>query len=207
MKILYGTSNKGKVEAMKKIIEAHNFDTELYTLKDIDFIDEIEETGTTFEENSKIKAKSIKKFCDEKSITDKIIIADDAGLCVEKLNGEPGVYTGRYAGEHPTQMENITKLLNNMKDFDSEEDRKAIFICVLTAILPDGKEIIVRGESEGRISKKIGTLGKLTYGPIFIPKGFDKPLNDMEEKEYALVHNHRDIAMKELVSEFKRLGY
>jgi len=207
MKILYGTSNKAKIEAMRKIIEIHNFDAELYTLKDINFTDEIEETGTTFEENSEIKAKYIKRFCDERNINDKIIITDDAGLCVEKLNGEPGVYTGRYAGEHPTQMENITKLLNNMKNYDNIGDRKATFVCVLTAILPNDKEIVARGECKGSIAKEIGTLGKLTYGPVFIPNGFDKPMNDMNEEEYASVHNHRDLAMEELINEFKKLGY
>ena len=111
MKILYGTGNKGKIEAMKNIIKSHGFDAELYTIKDVGFDQEIIEDGETFEENSDIKANAIRKFCIENNILDKIIITDDAGLCVDKLNGEPGVYTGRYAGEHPTQEENINKFI------------------------------------------------------------------------------------------------
>ncbi len=207
MKILYGTGNKAKVEAMKKIIQSHGFDAELYTLKDIGFTEDIVEDGTTFEENSEIKAKAIKEFCDKNEIVDKIIITDDAGLCVDKLNGEPGVYTGRYAGEHPTQIENITKLLNNLKPYQEMKDRSCKFVCVLTAILPSGEKFVARGECKGSIALEHGKLGGLTYGPVFIPVGFDKPMGDMEDEEVAKVHNHRDLAMEELVKKFKELGY
>ena len=207
MKILYGTGNKAKVEAMRKIIKVHGFDAELFTVKDVGFNQDVEENGTTFEENSEIKARAIKEFCDKNNINDKIIITDDAGLCVDALNGEPGVYTGRYAGENPTQIENITKLLNNMKEYTNLEDRTCKFVCVLTAILPNGEKLVARGECEGIIALEHGTLGGLTYGPIFIPKGFDKPMGDMEEEEYASVHNHRDLAMNELMKKFKELGY
>lgn len=207
MKILYGTGNKAKVEAMKKIIKIHGFDAELFTIKDIGFDQDVEENGITFEENSEIKARAIKEFCDKNNINDKIIITDDAGLCVDVLNGEPGVFTGRYAGENPTQIENITKLLNNMKAYTNLDDRTCRFVCVLTAILPSGEKIVARGECKGKIALEHGTLGGLTYGPVFIPEGFDKPMGDMEEEEYAAVHNHRDLAMNELMQKFKKLGY
>lgn len=207
MKILYGTGNKAKVESMRKIIEVHGFNAELFTIKDVGYDQDVEETGTTFEENSEIKALAIKEFCEKNNITDKIIITDDAGLCVNVLNGEPGVYTGRYAGEHPTQIENITKLLNNMKEYTNLEDRKCKFVCVLTAILPNGEKIVARGECNGTIALEHGKLGGLTYGPVFIPEGFDKPMGDMDEDEYAAVHNHRDLAMYKLMQKFKELGY
>ena len=207
MKILYGTGNKNKVEAMKKIIKNYGFDAELFTIKDVGYSQDVEETGKTFEENSLIKALAIKEFCDKNNINDKIIITDDAGLCVDALNGEPGVYTGRYAGENPTQIENITKLLNNMKPFSKLEERTCKFVCVLTAILPTGEKIVARGECKGTIALEHGTLGGLTYGPVFIPDGFEKPMGDMEEDEYASVHNHRDLAMNELMQKFKELGY
>lgn len=207
MKILYGTGNKAKVEAMKNIIKSHGFDAQLYTIKDIGFDKDVVEDGETFEENSEIKANAIKQFCAENNINDKIIITDDAGLCVDKLNGEPGVYTGRYAGENPTQEENLNKLLENMKQYTDLKDRTCMFVCVLTAILPTGEKIVARGECKGTIALKPGKLGGLTYGPVFIPNGFDKPMGDMEEAEYASVHNHRDLAMDELVKKFKELGY
>ncbi len=207
MKILYGTGNKSKVEEMRKIIRSHGFDAELFTLKDIGFDEEIIEDGSTFEENSGIKANTIKAFCDKNEIHDKIIITDDAGLCVDKLNGEPGVYTGRYAGENPTQVENLTKLLNNLKPYTKLEDRSCKFVCVLTAILPDGQKFVARGECKGTIALNYNMLGGLTYAPVFIPQGFDKPMREMKEEEFAEVHNHRNLAMEELVKKFKELGY
>lgn len=205
MEIIYGTGNIAKVEAMKKILKENNYNAKLDTLKDIGFDKEIIEDGTTFEENSEIKARAIEKFCKENGIANKIIITDDAGLCIDKLNGEPGVYTARYAGEHPTQIENINKVLTNMQNYQKAEERTATFVCVLTAIiLETGEKIVARGECKGRIAKEHGRLGGLTYGPIFIPEGFDLPMSEMEEEIYASVHNHRDLAMKKLIEEFNR---
>ena len=206
MKIIYGTTNKSKLEAMYGIIKSYGFDAELFTLKDIGFTDEIIEDGTTFEENSLIKANAIKDFCEKNKITDKIILTDDAGLCVDYLNGEPGIYTGRYAGDHAPQIDCINKLLNNMKDCTKLEDRSGKLVCVLTAIMPDGEVIAARGECTGTIAFEHGKLGGLTFGPVFIPKGFDKPMGDMEESEYISVHNHRDLAMNELMKVFKEKG-
>ena len=135
MKILFGTGNLAKLEQMKEIIKLNNFDVDIISLKDIDFNEDIVEDGKTFEENSEIKARAIKEFCKKNNIDDRIILTDDSGLCVDKLNGEPGVYTARYAGEHPTQIENITKLLDNMKQYTNMEDRTCKFVTVLTAIL------------------------------------------------------------------------
>ena len=84
------------------------------------------------------------------------------------------------------------------------QDRSCKFVCVLTAILPDGEKIVARGECYGTIALKHGKLGGLTYGPIFIPKGFDKPMGDMKEEEYAEVHNHRDLAMRELIKKIAK---
>ena len=206
MKILYGTGNKAKVEAMRKIIKIHGFDVELLTTKDVGFDKDIVEDGTTFEENSEIKANEIKKFCLENNINDVLVLTDDAGLCVDALNGEPGVYTGRYAGEHATQEENIAKLLGNMNGFEGDK-RKATFVCVLTMILENGEKLVARGECFGTIAKEHGVLGGLTYGPVFVPQGFDKPMNDLDEDEFASVHNHRDLAALEIMKKLKELGY
>ena len=206
MRILYGTGNKAKVEAMRKIIRIHGLDIELLTTKDVGFDQEIVEDGTTFEENSEIKANAIKEYCIKNNINDVLVLTDDAGLCVDALNGEPGVYTGRYAGEHATQIENINKLLGNMKGLEGD-DRKATFVCVLTMILENGEKIVARGECFGTIAKEHGVLGGLTYGPVFVPTGFDKPMNDLNEDEFAHVHNHRDLAAMEIVGKLKELGY
>ena len=206
MEIIYGTSNAEKVVSMKKILNENKINAELYTLKDIGFDQKIIEDGTTFEENSAIKANAIKKFCDENGIKNKIIITDDAGLCVDKLNGEPGVYSARYAGENATQIQKINKVLDKMKEFQDKADRTCTFVCVLTAILPDGEKIVARGECKGIVAITPGKLGGLTYVPIFIPEGFDKPLSDLDEKTFEATHNHRDLAVKQLVKEFEKRG-
>lgn len=204
MQIIYGTSNKNKVTSMRKILEENNVNAQLYTLADIGFNQEIIEDGSTFEENSRIKADAIKKFCNENNIKDKIIITDDAGLCIDKLNGEPGVYSARYAGEGATQIQILEKVLNKMQSYEAKEDRSCTFVCVLTAVLTDGDVIAARGECKGTVAKKPGKLGGLTYIPIFIPDGFDKPLSDLDEKTYEATHNHRNLAVKELLKEFKK---
>lgn len=204
MQIIYGTSNKNKVASMRKILEENNVNAQLYTLADIGFNQEIIEDGSTFEENSRIKADAIKKFCNENNIKDKIIITDDAGLCIDKLNGEPGVYSARYAGEGATQIQILEKVLNKMQSYEAKEDRSCTFVCVLTAVLTDGEVIAARGECKGTVAKKPGKLGGLTYIPIFIPDGFDKPLSDLDEKTYEATHNHRNLAVKKLLKEFKK---
>lgn len=204
MEIIYGTSNQDKVISMIKILNQNNINAKLYTLKDIGFNQEIIEDGRTFEENSAIKAMAIKQFCEDNNIKDKIIITDDAGLCVDKLNGEPGVYSARYAGENASQIQKIQKVLDKMEPYQNKEDRSCTFVCVLTAILPDGEKIVARGECKGSVAKTPGKLGGLTYVPIFIPEGFDKPLGDLDEKTYEATHNHRDLAMKQLIKEFEK---
>lgn len=204
MEIIYGTHNKNKIIAMEKILKENNVNAKIFTLNDIGFNKEIIEDGNTFEENSNIKAMAIKKYCEENGINDKIIITDDAGLCIEKLNGEPGVYSARYAGESATQIQILTKVLDKMKNYPNKEDRNCTFVCVLTAILQNGEKIVSRGECKGTVAKTLGKLGGLTYIPIFIPNGFDKPLSDLDEKTFESTHNHRDLALKQLITELNK---
>ncbi len=203
MKILYGTSNKGKLAEINRIIRLEGLHADVITLKDIHFNEEIIENGKTFEENSMIKAEAIKKFCDKNSIDYEIIITDDAGLCVDFLDGRPGVYSARYAGENATQEQILNKLLDEMEDAKEEEQRTCAFVCVLSGILKDGTKIVKRGETKGRIAYQISKLGGLTYNPVFIPNGFDKTVIEMEDEEFQKVHNHRMAAIEALLSEIK----
>ena len=196
MKIIYGSGNKAKVQEVKDFFVNNKIDAEILSLKDINFNEEIEENGQTFEENSLIKAKAIKEFCNKNGINE-IIITDDAGLCVDALGGRPGVYSARYAGDHASQEETLNKLLNEMKDVQDEK-RTAKFVCVLTTILKDGKVIVARGETKGRIAKKAGPMGKLTYGPVFIPDEFGKVMNELTPEQ--LKHTHREKALQELIT-------
>lgn len=202
MEIIYGTGNKHKVEDMSRVFKEYNVKANLEKLSDIGFNQDIIEDGETFEANSEIKARAIEKYCKEKGITGRIIITDDAGLCINYLNGEPGVYSARYAGDHAPQIEQINKVLNKMKD---AEDRSCKFVCVLTAIIPEtGEKIVARGECLGSIAKEHGKLCGLTYSPIFVPEGCSKPMSEMDPEEYVAVHNHRDKAMKKLIEEFQK---
>ena len=199
MKIIYGSTNQGKIDEVKKLFKNHGIETEVLSLKDINFTGQINENGTTFEENSLIKAKAIKDFCNRNNINE-IIITDDAGLCVDALNGRPGVHSARYVSENATQEEKLNTLMEELKDVPKEK-RTARFICFLTALLPNGKIITAQGVTEGSIAEKIGTLGGLTYGPVLIPKGYNRVMNDLTDEERETTH--REKAIKELIQKLK----
>ena len=201
MKLIYGTGNVNKKEQVESFFKAMSIDVEITSLKEIKFDREIIENGTTFEENSLIKALAIKEFCDEKNIKG-IIVTDDSGLCVNALNGLPGVHSARYAGDHAPQEVTLKKLLDEMEKIKSK-DRSAKFECVLTAILEDGQRIVAKGETLGRIKHKPGPMGKLTYGPIFVPDGFDRCLNELKPEE--LGNTHREKAFLELIEKIKEV--
>ena len=199
MKIIFGTTNRAKIEQVKNFTEYKGLDIEFISLNDIGFNEEIEENGETIEENSLIKAKAIKEFCNKKNINE-IIVTDDAGLFVDALDGRPGVHTARYAGNHAPQEVSINKLLTELKDVPDDK-RSATFACVLTAIMPNGEVITCRGETRGKIVRVPGTMGKLTYGPVLMPNGMNKVINDLTEEELGLTH--RDKAWLELINKLK----
>ena len=200
MKIIYGTGNKGKLDQVKEYLLYKMPEVEIISIKDIEFNEQIEENGTTFEENSMIKAKAIKAFCD-RNHRKECIMTDDAGLCIDALNGEPGIYSARYAGDHASQEVSIKKILDNMKEVP-EGKRNATFVCVLTMILSSGEVLTARGETKGKIAIEPGPLGKTTYGPIFIPDGFEKTMNEMTVEELGTTH--REKALMELMEKLKQ---
>lgn len=199
MKLIYGTGNQGKINQVKDYLKTTDLDIEILSIKDFGFDQDVEENGITFEENSLIKAKAMKKFLDENNI-EGIIMTDDSGLCVNALGGRPGVYSARYAGDHASQEVVLEKLLNDMKETKSN-DRSAKFVCVLTAILPNGKVLVARGEDNGKILEVPGTMGKLTYDPVFVPEGFDVPMTEIDDKD--LGKTHREKALLKLVEELR----
>ena len=191
MKIVYGTTNQNKIFEMQNYFK--DYDMELISLKDIGFCDDIIEDGETFLENSLIKAKAIKDYCDKNNLNYPIL-TDDAGLCVKSLNNRPGVHTARYAGDHAPQIDNINKMLSELKD---KTDRSATFFCALTFVYKN-EFIQVEGYKEGHIASSIGTLGGFTFGPLFIPLGYDKPYNDLVDFE-----THRHDAINRLIKLLK----
>lgn len=207
MKLIYGTGNIEKIKQVKDYIEATKLDLQILSIKELGFDEDIEETGITFEENSCIKAEAIKKYCDRNNI-EGIIITDDAGLCVECLDGRPGVYSARYAGDHAPQEVVLNKLLNEMKEVEETtgiKNRNAEFKCALTVVLPNNTQFTVVGETKGHILEKPGTMGKLTYCPVFVPEGFDKPMSEIDDKD--LGKTHREKALLQIIEILKKEGY
>ncbi len=203
IKMIYGSSNANKVKDIKQIIEAHGEKWKILSLKDIGFTGEIEENGTTFEENSEIKAIAVRDFCEKNNIKYDLITTDDAGLCVDCLNGEPGVYSARYTGTHnATQEEILKKLLDNIQK-TGDTKREAKFVCVLTSFLKDGTKIVSRGECIGKIAKQVKKYGGLTYSPVFIPDGYSVPMSELSAEEYEKAHNHRDRAFSQLLEQMR----
>ena len=180
MKIFLATGNKHKIKEIEKIFKMDN--VEILSINDEIEIPEVEEDGTTFEENSKKKALEIAKF------TNMITIADDSGLCVDALDGAPGVYSARYAGEHGNDLDNNKKLVRELQGI---ENRKARFVCVITLAKPTGETYSFRGEVEGDIiDVPQGTEG-FGYDPHFFMKEYGKTLAEIPEIKNKISHRAR----------------
>ena len=178
MKIIFATQNPGKAEEVKAIFAGSAF--EIVSLYDLGNNVEIEEYGTTFKENALIKAKTVYNIYKEP------VVADDSGLVIEQLDGRPGVYSARYAGENCTYEDNNFKVINELKKFS--EPHKAKFLSY--AVYYDGKnEIAVIGELPGQIiNEQRGTNG-FGYDPIFIPDGYNQTISEMDfEKKNKISH-------------------
>lgn len=193
MKILAATKNKKKLEEIKRILEPMGIDV----ISELDLerpLEEVEETGTTFEENAYIKAKSGLEQ------TGFITIADDSGLCVDFLGGKPGVYSARYSGVHGNDQKNIDKLLNELKDV-KKEDRKAKFVCSIVCLFPSGNKITAKGECPGYIGFEPVGKGGFGYDPVFISKKGCFAEISAEEKDMI---SHRGIALKKFEEKIKK---
>ena len=183
MKIIAATKNKNKLREFGEILKGFEIISQEEAGIDID----VEETGTTFEENSFLKAKAI---YDASGIP---AIADDSGLCVDALGGEPGVYSARYGGEGYDDAGRVQLLLKNMKDIPDEK-RTARFVCAITMVSDDGV-ITARGECEGRINHApVGENG-FGYDPIFYMEEYDKTTAQMTPDEKNAV-SHRGKALR-----------
>lgn len=193
MKIFLATGNKHKIDEIKAIFKNVK-DIEILSIKDGIEIPEVVEDGDTFEANSAKKALEIAKF------TGMITIADDSGLCVDALNGEPGVYSARYSGEGATDASNNAKLIKNLQGV---ENRKAHFVSVITLGKPDGRAYSFRGEVDGEIIDiPRGDTG-FGYDPHFYVAEYGKTLAEMPEMKNVI--SHRANALKKLEVELEEI--
>ena len=186
MKIVAATGNKGKIREFQEILGAMG--CEIISMKDIGIDIEIEENGTTFEENALIKARAIAELCDYP------VISDDSGLCVDALDGAPGIYSARFAGEDADDSDRNRHLL---KLRDGIENRSAYYVAAIAYIAPDGREITTVGTTNGEILLSEQGTGGFGYDPLFFCTEINKcfGLATPDEKNEV---SHRGRALRKL---------
>jgi len=197
--VIIASQNKNKIKEINAILEKYEMKAvprdELGLPKD-----EVEETGETFEENSLLKAVAIREMIasDEKfaQLAECPIIADDTGLMVDALDGAPGVYSARYAGEDCTYKDNYLKLLDALEGVPAEK-RGACFETVITMLYPDGGRLIARGQCHGYITEEpLGDAG-FGYDPVFRPEGYEETFAQMGSDVKNAI-SHRAAALAEM---------
>lgn len=200
MKLIFATGNMGKMREIRDIMS--DVDVEVLSMKEADIYADVVEDGTTFMENAFIKARAIAKKAKENGI-EAIVLADDSGLVVDALNGEPGIYSARYMGEDTPYSIKNAKIIERLEGV-ADEDRSARFVCAIAAVLPDGTEKESLATYEGRIGYEEKGPNGFGYDPIFyLPdRGCYSAELDPDEKNRI---SHRGKAlemMKELLKEY-----
>jgi len=185
--LVIATKNQGKFLEFKKMLQPAKFSIiSLHEFPDID----MKETGSTFDENALIKATTV---CQKIGLP---TLADDSGLQVDILNGEPGVFTARYAGEHATDKENIEKLLKNLSGVPLDK-RQAQFVCSLALVFPDGKTFLEQGTLEGLIALSPRGTGGFGYDPVFLVPEINKTFAELSANEKNNI-SHRAKAVEKI---------
>ena len=193
-KIIFATGNQDKMREIREILA--DMDVEVVSMKEAGIHADIVEDGSTFEENAVIKAKTI---CE---LTGEITLADDSGLVIDALNGEPGVYSARYMGEKTSYEIKNWNLIHRL-DGVPEEKRTARFVCVIAAVLPDGRTLTAEGTMEGVIAHEPAGAGGFGYDPILMLPEYGKTSAEitMDEKN-AISHRGKALrAMKKRLAE------
>lgn len=189
--VIIATKNKGKAKEFEALFNEKGF--AIKTLLDFPELDDVEETGTTFNENALLKAETIA----EKLNT--LVLADDSGLIVEALYGQPGVYSARYAGEEKNDAKNNAKLLNELADTPSDK-RQAAFHCSLALAEPGKESLVIEGQVKGRIADvPRGTHG-FGYDPLFYIPEKNKTMAELSQEEKNKI-SHRAVALQKLSKE------
>jgi len=188
MDIVLATRNKKKIEEMKRIIE--DLSISVLTLDDFIGCPEVEEKGVTFEENAVKKAQTVARY------TGKPSVADDSGLEVYVLNGDPGTLSARYAGEDADDRKNIEKLLFEMRSI-ADEQRGARFVCCIALAFPEGSVKTFSGYVEGMIGREPRGFQGFGYDPVFYPEGYNRTFAEMTADEKDAL-SHRGKALRKL---------
>lgn len=166
--VVLATRNKGKIREFSKLLEG--VFVKVISLNDLDCPPDVIEDGKTFRNNALKKARAISRYSGRPAL------ADDSGLEVDALDGQPGVHSARYAGENSSDKDNILKLLQQLKGID---DRKARFVCCLALVTPDGRETVVEGTCEGVILTEPRGEGGFGYDPVFFLPEYGKTMAEI----------------------------
>jgi XTP/dITP diphosphohydrolase len=195
MRIVFATGNKGKLNEIHRILG--DLGMEILSMAEAGVTDDIDETGTTFAENSMIKAvsvsESLKKMNPE---DDSIVLADDSGLEVDYLGGEPGIYSARYMGKD-TSYDIKNQAIIDKLDGVPEEERTARFVCAISAVFPDGRKFSFLGKMEGHIAHEIAGSNGFGYDPIFFLPEYGKTSAELSADEKNAI-SHRGKALREM---------
>ena len=198
MRVVLASQNKHKLEEISKITA--QFDMELVLQSELGVHIDVEETGTTFEENSFLKAKAVMEA------TGLPALADDSGIAVDALNGEPGVYSARYGGDE--SLDDWGRLLLLLKNTEHVPDgqRQAKFVSVITMVTPEGRVIQARGEIHGELTRQARGENGFGYDPIFYYPPLGKTTAELSPEEKNQV-SHRAKALKVFYEKLKEAGY
>ncbi len=186
MKLIIATGNQNKVREMREILTGH----EVLSQAEAGILCDVEETGTTFEENAVLKASQICRLCNLPTI------ADDSGIVVDALGGAPGIYSARYAGEHATDEDRNKKLLDALKNVPDAQ-RTGRFVCAIAIVFPDGETHTFRGECEGLIARAPKGGHGFGYDPLFYYPPFGCTLGEADPAQKNKV-SHRYRALQKL---------
>ncbi|HHV29248.1 XTP/dITP diphosphatase [Acetivibrio mesophilus] len=193
-KFVIATKNSGKLKEIEEILEGMNF--EVVSMEEVGVTQDIEESGSTFEENALIKAREVYKACGE------MVMADDSGLEVDYLDGAPGIYSSRFAGEGASDADRNNKLLSLLKDVPFEK-RKARFVCVIAVILSNEEYFTVRGTVEGYIGFEPRGNNGFGYDPLFFVPEYNMTSAQMEPSKKHEI-SHRGKAIRMMLEELKK---
>lgn len=197
-KILFATGNQGKMREIRMILqELAEEGVEILSLKDAGISVDIEENGTTFAENAAIKVQALRPY------TDAVILADDSGLVVDYLNGEPGIYSARYMGEDTSYDIKNQAILDRMQDAVGDQ-RSARFVCAIAASFPGGRVELTEGTMEGLIAEKAAGSGGFGYDPLlFLPEYGKTSAEVTPEQKNEVSHRGKALrAMKDILQAY-----
>jgi XTP/dITP diphosphohydrolase len=198
MKFVLATRNTHKAIELKRILEDLDLDCELLTVADFPGAPEVEETETTFEGNALLKARALAKF------TGIAAIADDSGLCVDALDGNPGVLSARWSGAlENIDQANLELVLVQMKEVPPQ-NRGAKFVCSAVVVFPDGRELTAAGEMLGHLLDAPTGENGFGYDPIFVPQGYEISNAQMTASEKDAI-SHRGEALIHLAHQIKKV--